>query len=71
MANNFESQIALKVSDGANDMILMKDGAVIIGTEDAYYLKDDFLAWPENPNRHRCFAQPHLAYLSTLDIEVK
>jgi hypothetical protein len=71
MANNFESQIALKVSDGANEIILMRDGALIIGTEDAYYLKDDFLAWLEDPSHQKCYAQPHLAYLSTLDIEVK
>ena len=71
MANNFESQILLKFSDGDTEMLLMRDGAVIIRTEHAYYTKDNFLAWLADPSCDRGYAQAHLAYLSTLGIETE
>lgn len=46
---SFEAEILLRVSDDDTEMILIKTGEVIIGTENEYFTEDEFRAWLENP----------------------
>lgn len=46
MADNFDKQILIRLGDGDDtELILMKDGTVIVGTEGGYFLKDEFMIY--------------------------
>lgn len=46
--NNFDKQVLLRLKNDDTELILTKDGQVIVGTEQGYFTKDDFLRYIDN-----------------------